>query len=56
MTTVLASILGASLAVVFVGYLAISIGKIPLLVITALSLGLMVVAIYQDIRESRNAR
>lgn len=56
MTTVLANILGASLAVLFVGYLAVSIAKIPLLVITALSLGLMFIAIYQDVRESRNAR
>lgn len=56
MTTLIANILGAGLAVLFVGYLAISIGKIPLLVIVAISLGLMCVATYQDIRESRNNR
>lgn len=52
MTTLLANILGASLAVIFVGYFAFSVGKIPLIIIVVACLSLMGVAIYQDIRES----
>ena len=56
MINLIASILGASLAIVFVGYFAISVGKIPLLIIVAVCLCLMLVATYQDLRDSWNAR
>ena len=51
MTNLIAILLGASLAVLFVAYLAISIGEIPLLVIVVLCLGLMAYSTYEDLVE-----
>ncbi len=51
-----ASIVAAALAVGYVGFLAVSVGKPALLVITGLCLCLMFVALWQDIRDSRNSR
>ena len=51
-----ASIVGAALAVGYVGFLAVSVGKPPLLVIAGLGLCLMFVALWQDIRDSRSQR
>jgi len=56
MTNLIANLLGAGLAVVYVGYFAISVGELPLLAIVAGVLCLMLFAIYQDVRDSRNAR
>jgi hypothetical protein len=52
MINLIAIVLGASLAVLFVGYLAISIDKIPLLVIVVLCLGLMAYSTYEDLRDA----
>ncbi len=51
-----ASLVGAMLAVGYVGFLAVSVGKAALLVITAICLALMFVALWQDVRDSRNSR
>jgi hypothetical protein len=51
MINLIAILLGASLAVLYVGYFAISIGKAPLLVIVVLCLGLMAYSTYEDLRD-----
>jgi hypothetical protein len=55
MINLIAILLGASLAVVFVGYLAISIGEIALLIIVVLCLGLMAYSTYEDLRDARQS-
>ena len=56
MVNLIASLLGAGLAVLYVGFFAVSVGKPALLVIVVICLGLMFLAIYQDLREKRTSR
>jgi uncharacterized membrane protein len=46
----IACIIGALGAIVFVGYFAIAVGKLPLIIIAAVCLGLMVYSFYDDLR------
>ncbi len=56
MLSLISIILGGALAVAYVGFFAISVGKPALLVIVGACLCLMFVSLWQDLRDSRNAR
>ena len=56
MTNLIANLLGAGLAVLFVGFFAISVGRPALLIIVGCCLAVMAVAIYQDVRDKWQAR
>lgn len=53
MGNLIVNIIGAVLAILFVGYFAVDVGAIPLLVIVACCLGLMIYALYQETRNGR---
>jgi hypothetical protein len=50
----LANIVGALGAIVFVGYFAYTLAKLPLIVIVVFCLGLMVYSLFDDMRNERN--
>jgi hypothetical protein len=56
MINLIAIILGASLAVLYVGFLAISIGKLALLVIVVICLCLMAYSTFEDLRDEWKTR
>jgi uncharacterized membrane protein len=53
MDTIIGNIAGAALAIVFVGFFAIKVGAIPLLVIVLVFLAMMVYSLYDETRESQ---
>lgn len=55
MTNPIAIILGACLAVLYVGFLAVSIGKLALLVIVFVCLCLMGYSTFEDLRDEWKA-
>ena len=53
MVNILANTFGALGAIVFVGFLAFKIDKLPLTVIVVLCLALMIYSFYDDMRNDR---
>ena len=51
--TWIVSLLAASASVLYVGFFAYSLDKLPLSIITLGGLGLMLYSTYEDIREAR---
>jgi hypothetical protein len=49
----IANIVGALGAIAFVGFFALKVGALPLILIVALSLALMVFSFYDDMRNDR---
>lgn len=54
MITLLANVLGGSLAVLYIGYFAYSIGKPAMTVIVIGCLALMAVALYHESRDGKS--
>ena len=53
MFKILATLFGALCAVIYVGFFAYKVDKLPLIVIVAVCLGLMVYSFYDDLRNDR---
>lgn len=54
MITLLANVIGAVLAIVFVGYFAYSVNELPLTIIVVGCLALMIIALYKETRADTN--
>ena len=52
----IANIVGAGGAILFVGFFAYKVDKLPLIVIVTFGLALMVYSLYDDMRNERAAR
>ena len=53
--SIIASIVGALSAIVYVGYFAYAVNELPLTVIVSLCLAMMLVALYRDLRKDQAA-
>jgi uncharacterized membrane protein len=53
MFNLIASLIGAISAIVYVGFFAYKVNKLPLIVIVVICLGLMIYSFYDDLRNDR---
>lgn len=53
MLSLIATVIGAFCGMLYIGFFAYKVGAPPLIVITAICLGLMLYAFYDDIRRER---
>lgn len=53
MFKIFATLFGALCAIIYVGFFAYKVDKLPLIVIVAMCLGLMLYSFYDDLRDDR---